>query len=106
MELHPAMLLPIQHALQGHPESGKLWAEMINPILVNLGFVNSKVAPCFYCDTFEGKLVMICRQVDNFKTAAAEKLTINAFFDAIGTKVRFVGNDELFPRFNGVDSYQ
>ena len=33
------MVLPVNHTLQGHPESGKMWINMIDNILINqLGF--------------------------------------------------------------------
>ena len=36
------MILPVNHALQRHPESGKMWMKMIDNILINqLGFKKS-----------------------------------------------------------------
>ena len=70
---------------------------------MELGFHNPKVAPCLYRGTYEGKDVMLCRQVDDMKIAAADKETIDGVIAAIGTKVRFVGNKDLLTRFNGVD---
>ena len=100
------MLLPVQHALQGHPESGRLWQEKIDPALAKLGFVNSKVAPCLYRGDFEGEEVIICRQVDDFKIGSAKRTAIDKVIAAIGAEVRFVGNKDLLTRFNGVDYEQ
>ena len=36
--LDHSMVLPVQHALQGHPESGKLWEKHISKILSKLKF--------------------------------------------------------------------
>ena len=35
-------VLPIQRALQGHPESGKQWMNYIDGIMEELGFVKAK----------------------------------------------------------------
>ena len=39
-------VLPVQHALQGHPESPRLWEGHINAKLHEMGFQNSAHAPC------------------------------------------------------------
>jgi hypothetical protein len=41
------LVLPVQHALQGHPESGRLWEERIKQILSlpELAFQRSIAAP-------------------------------------------------------------
>ena len=37
--LNKRQVLPVQHALQGHPESGKMWMHMIDDILIKeIGF--------------------------------------------------------------------
>ena len=37
--LNKRQVLPVQHALQGHPESGKMWMHLIDNILIKeLGF--------------------------------------------------------------------
>ena len=100
------MLLPVQHALQGHPESGRLWQEKIDPILARMALTNSKIAPCLYRGMYEGKEVLVCRQVDDFKIAAADRVTVDRVIAAIGAEVRFVGNPDLLTRFNGVDYEQ
>ena len=39
MEISKIQVLPVYHALQGHPESGKMWIKLINNIIINeLGF--------------------------------------------------------------------
>ena len=40
------MVLPVLHALQGHPEYGALWEKHIAKHLTDLGFKPLKHAPC------------------------------------------------------------
>ena len=50
------MILPVLHALQGHPESGKLWESHINSILSSpeLGFKSTTHDRSIYTTTFDG----------------------------------------------------
>jgi len=43
-------VLPVKHALQGHPESPRLWATMINGILTGstMKFTSTTHEPCLY----------------------------------------------------------
>ena len=40
--------LKVHRALQGHAESPRLWAKLIDKIIVNLGFKSCKHEPCLY----------------------------------------------------------
>ena len=43
------IILPVKHALQGHPKSGKIWMKMIDDILINkLGFRTTTHNRCIY----------------------------------------------------------
>eukprot|EP00957_Ditylum_brightwellii_P169197 12878492-Ditylum_brightwellii.AAC.1 len=70
------MVLPVLHALQGHPESGALWERHVFAILKSLGFTTTTHERCLYCDFHQGKECFICHQVDNFKVAGPNKDTI------------------------------
>ena len=41
-------VLPVRHALQGHPESPRLWSKKIHGILDTLGFSSTVHEPCLY----------------------------------------------------------
>ena len=94
-------VLPVQHALQGHPESGALWAKHIAAVLSDLGFTAMTHAPCIYKGTWKDKEVLICKQVDDFQIASHDRGTIEEVIEQIGGRVRFVGNKELMTKFNG-----
>ena len=61
-------------------------------ILSDLGFSAMIYAPCIFKGLIDGKEVLICKQVDDFQIAAADKATIDYFMNRIGGSVRFVGN--------------
>ena len=49
------MVLPVHHALQGHPESGKMWMKMIDNILINqLRFRTTTHDRCIYIRERDG----------------------------------------------------
>ena len=100
------MVLPVLHALQGHPESGALWAKHIAKHLTDLGFKPLKHAPCIWIGSMHHQDVLLCKQVDDFQIAAADKKTIDAVISAIGGRVRFIGNKDLMTRFNGANFIQ
>jgi len=47
--------IPVLMAIQGHPESGRIWEEHINSILFSpeLGFQPTTRSRCFYRSTFD-----------------------------------------------------
>jgi hypothetical protein len=62
------LVLSVQHILQGHPESGRLWEERINQILslLELAFQSTTHDKTIYRGTFEDETVLLLRQVDDF----------------------------------------
>lgn len=68
------LVLPVLHALQGHPESGRLWEEHINPILKDLGFTHTAHDRSIYSATIDGQFVLLLRQVDDFALASPTRL--------------------------------
>jgi hypothetical protein len=81
--LNPRWVLPIQHSLQGHPASGKMWMRMIDRILIeDIGFTTTTHDRCIYTKQIDGKTILVLRQVDDF------------IYDIIGTKIRFKTGEE------------
>jgi len=70
-KLDHSLVLPVLHALQGHPESGKLWEKHITAILRSpqFGFKSTTHDRSIYSATFEGTRILLLRQVDNFAVA-------------------------------------
>ena len=101
-------VLPVQKALQGHPESARLWADLIHGILKEkLGLQECKHEQCLYRGTFKGTEVLFLRQVDDFCVAAdtqeiADEI-IEVINKAMSIDIKHLG---LISRFNGMDILQ
>jgi Reverse transcriptase (RNA-dependent DNA polymerase) len=59
------MVLPVQHALQGHPESGALWEKFVNRVIARHGFKATVHERSLYYGSYKGHRMIICRQVDD-----------------------------------------
>lgn len=74
-------VVPLKRAMQGHPEASALWESMIVGILEGdeLKFKSMTHECNLYCSKIDGKVVLVCHQVNDFmitlrSTATAEKL--------------------------------
>jgi dUTP pyrophosphatase len=107
-ELPEDYVLPVKKALQGHPESPRLWAILINKILTTkLQFVPTTHEPCLYRGTFKGKEVLFLRQVDDFAVACTDESVAIAVIDAIDAEMKIKIKDlGRLTRYNGVDITQ
>ena len=54
----PGYVLPVQHALQGHPESPRLWENFITKILQQEGFKNTTHEKNIYAATIKRHKVL------------------------------------------------
>ena len=107
-EIPPGYVMQVHHALQGHPESPRLWSIMIDGILRNhVGIHPCRHEPCLYSGEFEGKAVLFLRQVDDFAVACEDIETANRLIDKISEKLsapmKKLGLIELY---NGVNVTQ
>ena len=101
-------VMRVKKALQGHPESPRLWATLIDNIIINLGFKSCTHEPNLYVNTnYKGNLVYFMRQVDDFAVSAETKSIAENVIEDINSKmtvkVRSLG---VVNRFNGVDITQ
>ncbi|KAG7369162.1 hypothetical protein IV203_031905 [Nitzschia inconspicua] len=80
------MVLPVLHALQGHPESGRLWETYINTILSlpEWSFKSTTHDRTIYSGVFEGEPFLLLRQVDDVALACRRESTAKAVYDFIG----------------------
>jgi hypothetical protein len=113
--LDRSKVLPVLHALQGHPESGRLWEHYINAILSSSELVFSTTTHdrCIYTATFDNTKVLLLRQVDDFCLAAPSESFARQIFGIIGRKLQqpneatppfeYLG---LITDYNGVDVNQ
>ena len=104
-------VLPVNHALQGHPEAPRLWEKQIQGILVNdLKFTPTTHEKCLYSrrpPDAPDDLQMILRQVDDFSVSAAEQTTCQAIIKLIGSHLTVPLNDlGIIRKFNGVNIQQ
>ena len=101
-------VLPVQHALQGHPESPRLWAELIDKIIrekVNLQPCTHE--PCLYSGFVDGKKVLFLRQVDDFAVACEDINISNKVIDLISAQLSAPMHKlGLISRYNGIDVTQ
>jgi Reverse transcriptase (RNA-dependent DNA polymerase) len=99
-------VLPVLHALQGHPESGRLWETFINNILLKIfNLRNTTHERNLYSGTFNGKPILVKRQVDDITVASPFPATAHDFIAALGHHVQLKGND-LLSTFNGIQVKQ
>jgi Reverse transcriptase (RNA-dependent DNA polymerase) len=102
-------VLPVNHALQGHPEAPRLWETHINTILTErLKFVPTTHEPCLYVngDTPETKILFL-RQVDDFAVAAPTVSQARRIITQIGENLIVPLNDlGQIQKFNGVNILQ
>ena len=108
-------VLPVQHALQGHPESGRLWEEHINKILGcdELKFKSTTHDRCIYQTTYNDTKILMLRQVDDFLISSPNQELATEIYKIIGEKLQLPNEPEIpfkdlgfATSYNGVDVKQ
>jgi hypothetical protein len=100
-------VIPVLAALQGHPESPRLWEKHIDKILRNLGFVPTVHEPCLYRGDIDGVRVLFKRQVDDFALAAPNTAIANTTWDLIDAHLKIpMKRYGLISMYNGLDILQ
>ena len=82
-------VIPVNRALQGHPEAGVLWEKMIVGILEGeeLGFKSTTHERNLYRGTIDDETVLVCRQVDDFAIASKSRAAADKLIDSINKHV-------------------
>ena len=97
----------IKKALQGHPESPRLWAILIDDIIQKLNLKSCTHEPnLYYSNDYNGtgKEVLLLRQVDDFAISCEDDEVAQACIQAINSKMTIeVKELGLISRFNGID---
>jgi len=97
----------VNNAIQGHPESPRLWEKHIDRILRDLGLSPAVHEPCIYSGIFNDNRVLFLRQVDDFAVASTDLQSARHLIDAINAKMRIeVKHLGIIDRFNGMDIHQ
>ena len=100
-------VIPVLSAMQGHPESPRLWEKHADRILREIGLTPTIHEPCLYSGTIEGERVIFKRQVDDFAVAAPSERIANILFDMIDERITFpLKRMGLVDMFNGMDILQ
>ena len=104
----PGYVLPVNKALQGHPEAPRAWATKIDQILQqHLNLKPTTHEPCLYHGIHKGKEILFLRQVDDFAVAAETNEiatdVINTIDKYMTIKIKDLGR---LTRYNGVDVIQ
>ena len=115
IKLDRSYVLPVLHALQGHPESGRLWENHINSVLTSpeLGFKHTTHDRTIYSAVFNDTPVLLLRQVDDFSLASPDEELAKRIYDIIGKKLQLSSEDSppfkylgLQREFNGIELSQ
>ena len=114
-KLDRSRALPVLRALQGHPESGKLWERHINNILLGpaLDFMHTTHDRTIYQTTFNGNKVLLLSMVDDLLIQCEHEDTAKAIYKLIGLALQLENEDKppfaylgQCVDFNGVDIEQ
>lgn len=101
-------VLPVHHALQGHPESARLWSQHIHQILTTeFDFKSCPHEPCLYSGTFNNKRMLLLQQVDDFAVSSDNSTTINQFLDQLNLHLKTpLKRLKQLTSFNGIELIQ
>ena len=100
-------VVPILSAMQGHPESPRLWEKHADAILRELGLTPTIHEPCLYSGIINNNRVLLKRQVDDFAIAAPDAKTADILLDLIDDKLKIpVKRQGYLDMYNGIDVLQ
>ena len=100
-------VIPVLAAMQGHPESPRLWEKHCDRILRKIGFVPTIHEPCLYSGYIENTRDYFKRQMDDFAIACQEERIATIIFDAIDLELQIpIKRQGLVTLFNGLDVLQ
>ena len=107
-EIPSDYVLPVNKALQGHPESSRLWAQHMDRILKDKFYLKPTTHEgCLYRGTYKNDEILFLRQVDDFAVAAENEQTAIDLIHEID-KYMTIDIKDLgrLNRYNGVDISQ
>jgi len=84
----PGHVIPVLSAMQGHPESPRLWEKHADEILRELGLSPTVHEPCLYSGVINDNRVLFMRQVDDFVIAAPDERTSEILMDMIDERLK------------------
>jgi hypothetical protein len=100
-------VIPILSAMQGHPESPRLWEKHADSILRELGLEPTVHEPCLYSGVINGNRILLKRQVVDFAIAAPYAKTADILLDMIDEHLKIpVKRQGYLDMYNGIDVLQ
>ena len=103
----PGHVIPVLSAMQGHPESPRLWEKHADAILRDIGLTPTVHEPCLYSGVINGKCIVFMRQVNNFAIGAPDQHTADILMDLLDAQLTMpIKRQGLLDMFNGVDVTQ
>jgi hypothetical protein len=103
----PGHIIPILSAMQGHPESPRLWEKHADEILREIGLTPTVHEPCLYSGYINGNRVLFMRQVDDFAIAAPDAHTSDILMDLIDDRLKIsIKRQGYLDMYNGIDVIQ
>ena len=98
----------VLQAIQGHPESPRLWNLHIDSILSKMGYSPTTHEPCIYIKYTSTETIYLLRQVDDFAIACDHKSTATECWNEMDTHLKEPLKREsgLISRHNGIDIVQ
>ena len=106
--LSPSTYVRVFQAIQGHPESPRLWQKHIDSILSKIGFKSTTHEPCIYILHTPTETIYMLRQVDDFAIACDDESTAVYYWDQLDEYLKEPLKREkgLLTRHNGIDIEQ
>jgi hypothetical protein len=86
-ELDRGHVLPVQHVLQDHPESGSLWEQLIDKLLLQISLQSTTSEWNLYHGVINGNHVLMCRQVDDLAIGCENIATYDYILDYLTSHV-------------------
>jgi len=97
----------VRNAIQGHPESPRLWEKLIDRILRDNKMNPTKHEPCLYHGYYMGMYTLFLRQVDDFAIATTSPEAAQALIRDINKQLRLpIHILGTVTRYNGMDIMQ
>jgi hypothetical protein len=72
----PGAVIPVLLAMQGYPESPRLWEKHADCILCKIRLFPTTHKPCLYLSIINGQRVIFLQQVDDFAIACSDESII------------------------------
>eukprot|EP00804_Cyclotella_cryptica_P024685 CCRYP_001671-RA/>CCRYP_001671-RA protein AED:0.29 eAED:-0.05 QI:0/0/0/0.33/1/1/3/0/660 len=100
-------VIPVLRAMQGHPESPRLWEKWCDQMIKTHKFAPTTHEPCLYTGLWQGEKCYFKRQVDDFEFAAPSIELAHMFYDALDDHLSMpIKRQGLVSLFNGIDVQQ